>query len=183
MSALGSGITCPTVKELSPWELISHQNRPLIRTILHEVTVRLDSYDPQGHTAWWMVQLAVVYHDIKHRSGKQHSDADGLSRMPFLRCAQCEIRHQGAFETKRQKKVGTVMTDSSTQTKRAEQTQKLKQKGYRRHKMTRDTAKTKIIGSSLFSIRGEGKRVDFRLEARLDARPNVRIDLDTFNES
>ena len=41
MRALGSGVLCPIVQALSPWEDISHQNRQLSRTFLDEVTVRL----------------------------------------------------------------------------------------------------------------------------------------------
>ena len=73
-----------------------------------------------------MVKLAAFDFDIKHRTGKQHSNADSMSRPPFLRCAQCEIRHQGALETKRPRKVGTV--DSSTQTGRLGKLKQTQQK-------------------------------------------------------
>ena len=92
----------------------------LVRTdnsaVRYWTKIHSESYDPQGQTARWMVKLAMYDFDIKHRAGKQHSNADGVSRRPFLMCAQCEIRHQGAYETKRQKKVAVVHKDSSTQT-------------------------------------------------------------------
>ena len=63
-----------------------------------------------------MVRLAEFDFEIRHRPGKQHTNADGMSRRPLLKCAQCDICHQGAYETKRGKIVDLVMTESSTQT-------------------------------------------------------------------
>ena len=40
----------------------------------------------------------------------------------MLKCAQCETRHQGAFETKRVKKVDMVTVCSSTQTEKGKAT-------------------------------------------------------------
>ena len=94
--------------------------RFLVRTdnsaVRYWTQIHSETYDPQGQTARWMVKLAMFDFEIKHRPGKQHSNADGVSRRPFLRCAQCEIRHQGAYETKRQKKVAVVHQDATTQT-------------------------------------------------------------------
>jgi transposase InsO family protein len=39
-----------------------------------------------------------------------------MSRAPFLKCAQCELRHEGAFETKRAQKVNVVLRCVGTQT-------------------------------------------------------------------
>ena len=62
-----------------------------------------------------MVKLAVFdYYEIKHRTGKQHSNADGMLRHLLPRCAHCEICHPGAYETKRGKKVDVVTIESST---------------------------------------------------------------------
>ena len=72
-----------------------------------------------------------------------------MSRMPFLRCAQCEIRHQSAFETKRQKTVGTVMTDSSTQTRRAEQTHSLRKRGVQLTQNDVEHKQDKVVKSFL----------------------------------
>lgn len=92
----------------------------LVRTdnsaVRYWTKIHSDTYDPQGQTARWMVKLAMFDFDIKHRAGRQHLNADGVSRLPFLRCAQCEIRHEGAYETKRQKKVAVVLVDAETQT-------------------------------------------------------------------
>ena len=73
-----------------------------------------DSYDPQGQIARWLVKLAVFDFEIKHRMGKQHSNADGMLRCPLLRCAQCEIIE--TYETKKGKKMDVVTMESSTQT-------------------------------------------------------------------
>jgi hypothetical protein len=92
----------------------------LVRTdnsaVRYWMRIHSETYDPQGQTARWMVKLAMFDFDIKHRPGKQHSNADGVSRTPFLRCAQCEVRHEGAFETKRPKKVIVVTKEMATQT-------------------------------------------------------------------
>ena len=91
----------------------------LVRTdnsaVRYWTRIHSDSYDPQGQTARWMVKLAAFDFDIKHHPGKQHNNADGMSRAPFLRCAQCEIRHEGAYEKKRSKSEA-VLKDVSTQT-------------------------------------------------------------------
>ena len=39
-----------------------------------------------------------------------------MSRGPLLKCTQCDIRHQAAYETKPGKKVDLVIRESSTQT-------------------------------------------------------------------
>ena len=68
----------------------------LVRTdnsaVRYWMRLQSSSYDAQGQTARWMVRLAAFDFDIKHRPGKQHGNADGMSRTPFLRCAQCELR-------------------------------------------------------------------------------------------
>ena len=65
--------------------------RFLIRTdnsaVRYWMRIQSDSYDPQGQTARWMVRLAAFDFEIKHRPGKQHANADSMSRMPFLKCA------------------------------------------------------------------------------------------------
>ena len=92
----------------------------LVRTdnsaVRYWTKIHSETYDPQGQTARWMVKLAMFDFDIKHRAGKQHANADAVSRQPFLRCAQCDIRHEGAFETKRQKKNAVVRVDAAIQT-------------------------------------------------------------------
>ena len=75
----------------------------LIRTdnsaVRYWMRIHWDSCDPQGQIARWLVKLAIFDFEIKHRTGKQHSNVDGMSKCPFLRCAQCKIRHLGAYET------------------------------------------------------------------------------------
>ena len=50
------------------------------------------------------MKLAIFDIEIKHRTGNQHSNVDGMSRCPLLRCAQCEIHHPGAYETREGRK-------------------------------------------------------------------------------
>ena len=73
-----------------------------------------------------MVRCAAFDFEIRHRTRKEHMKDDGMSRQPLLKCAQCEICHQGAYETKRGKKVDLVTTKSSTQT---EELSRVKTKG------------------------------------------------------
>ena len=63
-----------------------------------------------------MVRLAAFHFKIKHRPGKQYTNADGMPWRPLLKCAQCEICHQRVSETKWGKKVELVITESSAQT-------------------------------------------------------------------
>ena len=38
--------------------------------------------DPEGQVARWIAQLSELVFEIKHRQGKKHQNADGLSRIP-----------------------------------------------------------------------------------------------------
>ena len=91
----------------------------LVRTdnsaVRYWMKIHSDSYDPQDQTARWMVRLGAFDFEIRHRIGKQHTNVDGMSRQPLLKCAQCDIRHQRACETQQGKKVDLIMTESSTQ--------------------------------------------------------------------
>ena len=40
--------------------------------------------EPVGQVAWWIERLAEYDYDIKHRHCRQHTNADALSRYPFL---------------------------------------------------------------------------------------------------
>jgi len=59
-------------------------------------------YEPLGQVARWLVRLATFNFTIGHRAGRHHGNADSMSRRPFLTCAQCEVRHEGALPQKRQ---------------------------------------------------------------------------------
>ena len=88
----------------------------LVRTdnsaVRYWTKIHADNYDPEGQAARWMVKLAAYDFDIKHRPGKQHTNADGMSRPPFLWCAQCDTRHRGAHKTKRRKAVEETVLDT-----------------------------------------------------------------------
>lgn len=64
--------------------------------------------EASGQGARWMTKLTEYHFDITHRAGKDHGNADGLSREPFIRCAQCSVNHRGAKLTKRQKRVNQI---------------------------------------------------------------------------
>ena len=68
--------------------------------------IHSDSYNPQDQTA----RLAAFDFEIRHRLGKQHTNVDNMSRRPLLKSAQCDIHHQGTYETKWGKKVDLFMS-------------------------------------------------------------------------
>jgi len=84
----------------------------LVRTdnsaVRYWTKIHSNSYEPLGQVARWLVKLSAFNFDIKHRPGRQHSNADSLSRRPWLCCAQCSTRHPGAYETKRKKSLSTI---------------------------------------------------------------------------
>lgn len=89
----------------------------LVRTdnsaVRYWMKLKSSNYDAQGQTARWMIRLAAFDFEIKHRAGRQHGNADSMSRAPFLHCAQCEIRHSGGRKTKRSKEPQQTEDDST----------------------------------------------------------------------
>jgi len=63
------------------------------------------TYEPKGQIARWMEKLASYNFIPEHRPGRLHLNADGLSRPPFVQCAQCQTRHRGGLVSKRGPKV------------------------------------------------------------------------------
>ena len=59
------------------------------------------AYEPVGQIARWLEKLQSFDFVAEHRPGRQHSNADGMSRPPFVRCADCSLEHPGAKVTKR----------------------------------------------------------------------------------
>ena len=106
--------------------------------------IHADSYDPQRQTAQWLVRLAAFDFDIKHRTGRQHNNADGMSHLPMLQCMQCETRLQGAYEMKLWKKVDMITVCSSTQTEGGKTTRVKAQKRGKESKFARD-AQTEMV--------------------------------------
>ena len=47
--------------------------------------------EPEGQVARWIEQLQQYDFSATHRAGRQHGNADGLSRIP---CTQCGEQHQ-----------------------------------------------------------------------------------------
>ena len=78
-----------------------------------------------------------------------------------MKCAQCELRHQGAFETKRPKKIQVLMVDSSTQTDRVKSQTKDSLQTRVQKVVTRDSSQ-----SFLHSV--GGKRVKVVKDDRVD---------------
>jgi len=66
------------------------------------------SLDAHGQAFRWMMQLMEYNMEMVHRPGKEHSNADGMSRGPFVRCAQCDVVHPDAKPTKRARTVSRV---------------------------------------------------------------------------
>ena len=66
-----------------------------IRTDHTSLTWLINLKDPEGQTARWIQSLSEYRFKIAHRVGKQHGNADGLSRRPCQNenkpCRQCEL--------------------------------------------------------------------------------------------
>ena len=45
--------------------------------------------DTEGMIAWWLHGLQQFQFSIVHRPGRDHGNADGLSRVPSSPCRQC----------------------------------------------------------------------------------------------
>jgi len=52
--------------------------------------------EPEGQLARWVEQLQEYHFEIVHRPGKQHTNADAMSRYPCVQChrqeSQCTAR-------------------------------------------------------------------------------------------
>ena len=57
-----------------------------IRTDHSSLRWLLASKDPEGQMARWLLDISTYDSEIQHRPGRQHNNADGLSR---AHCSQC----------------------------------------------------------------------------------------------
>ena len=62
--------------------------------------------DPQGQTARWLEVLGTYNFDIEHRPGRQHGNADAVSRIP---CRQCGFDGSHQYESDDNFKVRTAV--------------------------------------------------------------------------
>ena len=46
--------------------------------------------NPEGQMARWLEVLSTFDFEVQHRPGRQHGNADGLSRLPCRQCGNCE---------------------------------------------------------------------------------------------
>ena len=46
--------------------------------------------NPEGQTARWIKILSIYDLEVEHRQGRNHGNADGLSRCPCDNCRHCE---------------------------------------------------------------------------------------------
>lgn len=53
---------------------------------------------PQFQT--WLANLSGYDFDLQYRKGEEHGNADGISRIKGMLCAQCQTRHEDAKEEK-----------------------------------------------------------------------------------
>ena len=63
----------------------------LIRTDHGALRWLMNFKNPEGQTARWIEVLGTYDYEIRHRPGRLHQNADGLSRRPCVECRQCEI--------------------------------------------------------------------------------------------
>ena len=54
----------------------------------------LEVLNPEGQIARWFEVLNTYNFEIQHRAGKQHGNADGLSRRPCISCKYCTKQEQ-----------------------------------------------------------------------------------------
>ena len=64
--------------------------RFLIRTDHGSLRWLFNFKEPEGQVARWIETLSTYTFEIQHRPGKQHSNADGLSRVPCKQCGMIE---------------------------------------------------------------------------------------------
>ena len=58
--------------------------------------------NPEGQTARWIEILDTYDYEIQHRPGKNHQNADALSRRPCTACKQCEKIEEQSTEARPQ---------------------------------------------------------------------------------
>ena len=80
---------CTTRKELLAIIRFSRQFRHYllgrhftVRTDHYSLTWLMDVKEPQGQLVRWLEELSQFDMEIQHRSGKKHTNADSLSRIP-----------------------------------------------------------------------------------------------------
>ncbi|CAG2215490.1 Transposon Ty3-G Gag-Pol polyprotein,Transposon Ty3-I Gag-Pol polyprotein [Mytilus edulis] len=61
----------------------------LVRTDHGALRWLLNFKNPEGQTARWLEFLSSYNFEIQHRAGRQHGNADGLSRRPCTQCTHC----------------------------------------------------------------------------------------------
>ncbi|CAC5371562.1 unnamed protein product [Mytilus coruscus] len=61
----------------------------LVRTDHGALNWIMNFKNPEGQTARWLEILASYNFTIQHRPGRQHNNADGLSRRPCSPCTYC----------------------------------------------------------------------------------------------
>ena len=64
--------------------------RFLVRTDHGALQWLLNFRNPEGQLARWLEELGTYDMDIQHRSGRQHGNADALSRRPCGTCKHCD---------------------------------------------------------------------------------------------
>lgn len=71
----------------------------LVRTDHGALTWLLRFKNPEGQMARWLEMLNTYNFTIQHRPGKQHGNADGLSRRPCNECNHCSRRDEMELES------------------------------------------------------------------------------------
>ena len=71
--------------------------RFLLRTDHGSLRWLFNFKSPEGQIARWLETLATFDLEIKHRPGKQHGNADGLSRIPCKQCGREEETEVGVI--------------------------------------------------------------------------------------
>ena len=86
----------------------------MIRTDHGSLNWLFNFKETEGHAARWIKTVSTLQFDIQQRPGKQHGNADGMSRIP---CKQCQALHADvraiSLQEKDKRKVETQSDNTS----------------------------------------------------------------------
>ena len=89
--------------------------RPVLVRTDHGALQWLMSFkNPCGQVARWLQLLSGYDLKIQHRAGRQHGNADGLSRRPCTECKQCEKMEKNETEPEKQEESCEEHTETLT---------------------------------------------------------------------
>ncbi|KAI3359399.1 hypothetical protein L3Q82_002902 [Scortum barcoo] len=83
----------------TPSALLGHQKKFLLRTDHNSLTWLVCFKHPEGQLARWLEELSQYDFEIEHRAGRQHANADTLSRCNTEGLTDCDCYQAGKEAT------------------------------------------------------------------------------------